>query len=78
MLKFINRKWADPGFSFITLLLLALGTISTAVVAPTIIEAMQRKQCLNHDWPLDQHQAHIKFCQSNGYEVGKLGPASYF
>ena len=78
MLKFINRKWADPEFSFIALLLLALGTISAAVVTPTILEAQARKQCLNWDWPSDQHQAHIEFCQYNGYEVGKLGPATYY
>ena len=54
MLKFINRMWADPGVSFITLLLLALGTISAAVVTPTIVEAQFRKQCANRDWPLHQ------------------------
>ena len=74
MIKFINRKWADPEFSFIALLLLALGTISAAVVTPTILEAQARKQCLNHDWPAHQHQNHVKFCQYNGYELGKLGP----
>ena len=76
MLKFINRMWADPGVSFITLLLLALGTISAAVVTPTIHEAMQRKQCAERDWPLDKEQAMLQHCQYNGYEVGKLGPAN--
>ena len=77
-IKYLNSKAADPRFMFISLLLLALGTISAAVVAPTFIEAATRKQCLNRDWPLDQTQAHIEFCHSNGYDVGKLGPAEYF
>ena len=78
MRKYLNSKLADPGFMFIGLLSLALGTISAAVVTPTILEAQARKQCLNWDWPSDQHQAHIEFCQRNGYEVGKLGPATYY
>ena len=74
MRKYLNSKLADPGFMFIGLLSLALGTISAAVVTPTILEAQARKQCLNHDWPPHQHQNHVKFCQYNGYELGKLGP----
>ena len=74
MRKYLNSKLADPGFMFIGLLSLALGTITAAVVTPTILEAMARKQCLNHDWPPHQHQEHVKFCQYNGYELGKLGP----
>jgi hypothetical protein len=74
MFNYLNSKLADANFVFPGLLLLALGCISAAVVTPTILEAQARKQCLNHDWPLDQHQAHVKFCQYNGYELGKLGP----
>ena len=74
MFNYLNSKMADPRFMFIGLLSLGLGCISAAVVTPKIIEGQLRKQCLTHDWPLNQHQTHVKFCQYNGYEVGKLGP----
>ena len=74
MFNYFNSRLADSRFMFIGLLSLALGCISAAVVTPTILEAQARKQCANRDWQPHQHEAHVKFCQYNGYELGKLGP----
>lgn len=52
---------------FIGTVVLALSTISAAVVVPKVLEGQARKQCKLSDWPAHQHAAHIKFCQSNGY-----------
>jgi hypothetical protein len=42
-------------------------------LAPTAVkqlEAATKQQCATQDWPVHQHQAHINFCQSEGYAVG--------
>ena len=52
---------------FISTLVLALGTISAAVVLPKVLEGHARKQCLNHDWPAESHAVHMEFCQTYGY-----------
>ena len=52
---------------FIGTLVLALGTISAAVVLPKVLEGATRKQCLNHDWPAKSHAVHMEFCQAYGY-----------
>ena len=70
----INSALADPRFMFLSLLLLGLGCISTAVVIPPIVEVEFRKQCANRDWPLHQDQAHVDDCHAEGHAVGKLGP----
>ena len=52
---------------FIGTLVLALSTISAAVVLPKVLEGAARKQCLNHDWPVESHAVHMEFCQTYGY-----------
>ena len=63
----ISRVTASAPIMFIGTLVLALGTISTAVVLPKVLEGATRKQCLNHDWPADKHAVHMEFCQSYSY-----------
>tara|TARA_R100000697_G_scaffold89721_1_gene101625 strand:- start:102 stop:362 length:261 start_codon:yes stop_codon:yes gene_type:complete len=62
---------ADGRFMFISVLFLALGCISAAVIAPTIHEALDRRQCLNHDWSPERHAKHMQYCQTNGYPTNK-------
>ena len=31
------------------------------------LERATTKQCLEHDWPVDKHQAHMAWCAANGY-----------
>ena len=64
---FISKVSVSAPIMFIGTLVLALGTISAAVVLPTVLEGATRKQCLNNDWPADKHAAHIEFCQFHGY-----------
>jgi len=72
----MNKFLADGRLVFISTLLLALSTISAAVVLPTVLEAATRKQCLNHDWPAEKHAVHLEFCQSYGYSTTQhYGPA---
>ena len=64
---FISRASASAPIMFIGTLVLALGTISTAVVLPTVLEGATRKQCLNQNWPAEKHAVHMEFCQLHGY-----------
>lgn len=70
-----NKCLADGRLVFISTLLLALSTISAAVVLPTVLEAATRKQCLNNDWPAEKHAVHMDFCKTYGYATtNKYGP----
>jgi hypothetical protein len=64
---FISKAFASAPIMFIGTLVLALGTISTAVVLPKVLEGATRKQCLNNDWPVESYAVHMEFCQSYGY-----------
>jgi len=75
MLKFINRKLAEPKVCFVSLLLLAAGALAAPVLTSKTIQVQLAKQCAEHDWPAHQHQAHVDYCHALGHEVGKLGPA---
>ena len=66
-IMFISRASASAPIMFIGALVLALGTISAAVVLPKVLEGATRKQCLNHDWPAESHAVHMEFCQAYGY-----------
>ena len=66
-IMFISRASASAPIMFIGTLVLALSTISAAVVLPKVLEGAARKQCLNHDWPVESHAVHMEFCQSYGY-----------
>ena len=66
-IMFISRVTASAPIMFIGTLVLALGTISTAVVLPKVLEGQARKQCLNNDWPAESHAVHMEFCKSYGY-----------
>ena len=63
----ISKVTASAPIMFIGTLVLALGTITAAVVLPTVLEGATRKQCLNNDWPADKHAVHMEFCQTYGY-----------
>ena len=67
MINAINKFTANPSKMFISLLLLALSTLSAPFVIGAVIEGTTRKQCMNHDWPADKHAANIKFCETYGY-----------
>jgi hypothetical protein len=48
----------------------ALFTISTAFFAyvnTKAVEEATRVQCRTHDWPVEQNEAHLEFCQTYGY-----------
>ena len=45
---------------------LGLNLISSAYILPNL-EKATTDQCLNHDWPVDKHQAHMAWCAANGY-----------
>jgi len=64
---FISRASASAPIMFIGTLVLALGTISTAVVLPKVLEGQARKQCITRDWSPEAHAAHMDFCQTYGY-----------
>ena len=66
-IMFISRASASAPIMFIGTLVLALSTISAAVVLPKLLEGATRKQCLNNDWPADKHAVHMEFCQTYGY-----------
>ena len=66
-IMFISRASASAPIMFIGTLVLALSTISAAVVLPKVLEGQARKQCLNHDWPAESHAVHMDFCQTYGY-----------
>jgi len=54
---------------------LLLVVVMTAVIAPAGIQMTRAlhpdlvEQCKNHDWPAHQHNRHIDFCISQGFEV---------
>ena len=54
-----------------TLIFGGISVMTTAaigsVVAPPLLERAARVQCLNHNWPESQHEAHMRFCKDNGY-----------
>ena len=75
MLKIINRMWANDKVCFASILLLAAGAIAAPVLTSKTIQVQLAKQCAEHDWPAEQHQAHVDYCHALGHEVGKLGPA---
>ena len=54
---------------FMGTLVLALGTISAAVVVPKVLNAAAAKQCLANDWPAESHAVHIEWCEYNGYKT---------
>ena len=35
-----------------------------------LLEEATRAQCAAQDWPSSQHQAHVDFCEMEGYPVG--------
>ncbi len=70
----INKLLASPGFMFISTLLLALGTITSATVLPTYLEAKAREQCAYKLWPKSKEQAMVTWCHSNGYTVNSQQP----
>ena len=63
----LKRLLTDERFVFVTLLLVALTGLSTVVAAPALLEGATRKQCATHDWPAEQHRAHVEFCVAQGY-----------
>ena len=67
MFNAINKFTADPGKMFISLLVLALCTISAPFVIGAVIEGATREQCMNRDWPADKHAVHMTFCETYGY-----------
>ena len=38
-----------------------------ATVVPLHLENASRQQCQAHDWPPSQHQAHVDWCEREGY-----------
>ncbi len=66
-IMFISRASASAPIMFIGTFVLALGTISAAVVLPKVLEGAARKQCLNHDWPVESHAVHMEFCKTYDY-----------
>jgi len=42
--------------------------VATGVVA--YLEQATAAQCAAQDWPAHQHQAHLDFCEMEGYPVG--------
>ena len=67
MLALIKKLAADERFCFISLLLLALFTLSAPTVIAKFIEGATRQQCLQRDWPADKHAIHMDFCKEYGY-----------
>ena len=67
MFQAISKLTADARFCFVALLLLALTTISAPIVVTALVEGATRKQCMNRDWPADQHATHMTFCETYGY-----------
>ena len=63
----LSKITASAPIMFAGTLVLALSTISAAVVVPKVLEGQARKQCINQDWPAHQHAAHIDFCITYGY-----------
>jgi hypothetical protein len=45
---------------------LVMYSASAFYVLPNL-ERANTKQCLEHDWPVDKHQAHMAWCAANGY-----------
>jgi hypothetical protein len=45
---------------------LVMYSASAFYVLPNL-ERATAKQCLEHDWPADKHQAHMAWCADNGY-----------
>jgi len=41
--------------------------LASAVYVLPNLERATAKQCLEHDWPADKHQAHMAWCAANGY-----------
>jgi len=46
---------------------LVMYSASAVYVLPNL-ERATAKQCLEHDWPADKHQAHMAWCAANGYK----------
>jgi hypothetical protein len=67
--QMINKITASAPIMFMGTLVLALGTISAAVVVPKVLDAAAAKQCLSNDWPAESHAAHIEWCKDNGYKT---------
>ena len=61
---------------FIGTVLLALGTISSAVMLPTYLEAKAREQCAYKLWPKSKEQAMVTWCEFNGYKVNSQQPVN--
>jgi len=48
----------------------ALFAACTAVftcISGKAVEEATRIQCQTHDWPVEQNEAHLEFCQTYGY-----------
>lgn len=58
---------ASARITFIGTLVLALGSISAAVVLPKVLEGEARKQCITRDWSPEAHAVHMEFCKTYGY-----------
>jgi hypothetical protein len=58
---------ASARVTFIGTLVLALGSISAAVVLPKVLEGQTRKQCITRDWSPEAHAVHMEFCKTYGY-----------
>jgi len=41
-----------------------------ATGAVSYLEQAAAAQCAAQDWPAHQHQAHVAFCEKEGYPVG--------
>ena len=48
----------------------AAGMHYIATGAIHVITEATRAQCAAQDWPAHQHQAHLAFCEMEGYPVG--------
>ena len=72
----ISKITASAPIMFMGTLVLALSTISAAVIVPKVLEGQTRKQCKLNDWPAESHAVHMEFCQSHGYPTNWFVKAS--